>query len=54
MVKEICYGYLTRKAKTLRTLEFFPETKDPAELKEGKRYHEEIVKVTIMVEKAKL
>ena len=52
MIKEISYGYLAKRAKTLKTLEFFPENIDPQDLKEGKRYHEDIVKVTVIVEKA--
>ena len=54
MIKEVSYGYLTRRAKTLKTLEFFDDCKDPKELKKGKLYHEEIVKVTVIVERVKL
>ena len=53
MIRETGYGYLTKKAKTLRTLEYFIDSpdKNPDELKAGKRRHEDIVKVTVIVEK---
>ena len=56
-ITEVRIGYLTKKAKTLDTLEYFEVSrkgispKDITEMKEGKRYHEDIVKVTITVEK---
>ena len=51
-LQETYYGYLPRKAKTLRQLEFFPGI-TPEELKEGKRSHEVIVKVVLAASQVK-
>lgn len=57
-IKEVKIGYLDKKAKDLDDLEYFETMqlnkitlKDIASMKSGKRSTEDIVKVTITVEK---